>query len=172
MLRARSGTEACFWNGPSRLSAKMRPALAWEIRLLGDQLGGAPSQLDQRSSRSTPGSGPVDRALERRTRRGRTDLSKRHPPSLPGTRRLDQRRLRARRFHQPADRRADPERIDEMRRYARGEAYDEQPVPELDSEAISLAPYYRVSTSHIGKILIRLADAALAGCGVQTPRGA
>jgi hypothetical protein len=27
-----------FWNGPSRLSAKMRPALAWEIRLLGDQL--------------------------------------------------------------------------------------------------------------------------------------
>jgi ATP-dependent DNA helicase RecG len=34
------------------------------------------------------------------------------------------------------NRRADPELIDEMRRYARGEAYDEQPVPELDSEAV------------------------------------
>jgi ATP-dependent DNA helicase RecG len=34
------------------------------------------------------------------------------------------------------NRRADPELIEEMRRYARGEAYDEQPVPELDSEAV------------------------------------
>ncbi|MCC6649573.1 MAG: putative DNA binding domain-containing protein [Candidatus Eisenbacteria bacterium] len=34
------------------------------------------------------------------------------------------------------NRRADPYLIDELRRAARGEAFDEQPVPELDSEAI------------------------------------
>jgi hypothetical protein len=28
--------------------------------------------------------------------------------------------------------------IEELRRFARGEAHDEQPVPELDSEAIDL----------------------------------
>jgi predicted HTH transcriptional regulator len=34
------------------------------------------------------------------------------------------------------NRRADPEMIAELRRYARGEGFDEQPLPELDSEAI------------------------------------
>ncbi len=34
------------------------------------------------------------------------------------------------------NRRADRELIDELRRFARGEAYDEQPMPELDSEAL------------------------------------
>ena len=34
------------------------------------------------------------------------------------------------------NRRADPEMIEELRRFARGEAYDEQPMPGLDSEAI------------------------------------
>ncbi|XVU22087.1 ATP-binding protein [Actinoplanes sp. CA-054009] len=34
------------------------------------------------------------------------------------------------------NRRADAELIEELRRYARGEAYDEQPMPELDSEAV------------------------------------
>ncbi|WP_322767082.1 helix-turn-helix domain-containing protein, partial [Frankia sp. Cr1] len=30
----------------------------------------------------------------------------------------------------------DPDLVEELRRYARGEAYDEQPLPELDSEAV------------------------------------
>lgn len=34
------------------------------------------------------------------------------------------------------NRRADRELIEELRRFARGEAYDEQPIPDLDSEAI------------------------------------
>ncbi len=34
------------------------------------------------------------------------------------------------------NRRADRELIDELRRFARGEAYDEQPMPSLDSEAL------------------------------------
>jgi ATP-dependent DNA helicase RecG len=34
------------------------------------------------------------------------------------------------------NRRADRELIEELRRFARGEAYDEQPMPELDSEAL------------------------------------
>lgn len=34
------------------------------------------------------------------------------------------------------NRRADAELIEELRRYARGEGFDEQPMPELDSEAI------------------------------------
>ena len=34
------------------------------------------------------------------------------------------------------NRRADPEMIEELRRFARGEVYDEQPMPGLDSEAI------------------------------------
>ncbi|WP_322762015.1 helix-turn-helix domain-containing protein [Frankia sp. Cr2] len=34
------------------------------------------------------------------------------------------------------NRRADPDLVEELRRYARGEAYDEQPLPELDSEAV------------------------------------
>lgn len=34
------------------------------------------------------------------------------------------------------NRRADSELIEEMRRYGRGEAFDEQPMPELDSEAV------------------------------------
>lgn len=34
------------------------------------------------------------------------------------------------------NRRADPELIDELRRFSRGEGYDEQPMPNLDSEAI------------------------------------
>lgn len=34
------------------------------------------------------------------------------------------------------NRRADRELIEELRRFARGEAYDEQPLPDLDSEAI------------------------------------
>jgi ATP-dependent DNA helicase RecG len=34
------------------------------------------------------------------------------------------------------NRRADPELIEELRRYARGEAYDEQPMPDLDSEVV------------------------------------
>lgn len=34
------------------------------------------------------------------------------------------------------NRRADPFLVDELRRAARGEAFDEQPIPELDSEAI------------------------------------
>ena len=34
------------------------------------------------------------------------------------------------------NRRADRELIDELRRFARGEAYDEQPMPGLDSEAL------------------------------------
>lgn len=34
------------------------------------------------------------------------------------------------------NRRADPALIEELRRYARNESFDEQPMPELDSEAI------------------------------------
>lgn len=34
------------------------------------------------------------------------------------------------------NRHADPELIEELRRYAHSEAYDEQPMPELDSEAV------------------------------------
>lgn len=34
------------------------------------------------------------------------------------------------------NRRADRELVDELRRFARGEAFDEQPIPELDSEAL------------------------------------
>lgn len=34
------------------------------------------------------------------------------------------------------NRRADPELISELRRFARGEAFDEQPMPDLDSEAL------------------------------------
>jgi predicted HTH transcriptional regulator len=34
------------------------------------------------------------------------------------------------------NRRADPELVEELRRYARGEAYDEAPMPDLDSEAV------------------------------------
>ena len=34
------------------------------------------------------------------------------------------------------NRRADAELIEELRRYARGEAFDEQPMPDLDSEAL------------------------------------
>jgi ATP-dependent DNA helicase RecG len=34
------------------------------------------------------------------------------------------------------NRKADSELIDELRRFARGEAYDEQPIPDLDSEAV------------------------------------
>ena len=34
------------------------------------------------------------------------------------------------------NRRSDADLVAEMQRYARGEAYDEQPMPELDSEAI------------------------------------
>lgn len=34
------------------------------------------------------------------------------------------------------NRRADPEMIEELRRFARGESFDEQPMPELDSEAL------------------------------------
>ena len=34
------------------------------------------------------------------------------------------------------NRRADRELIDELRRFTRGEAYDEQPMPGLDSEAL------------------------------------
>jgi ATP-dependent DNA helicase RecG len=34
------------------------------------------------------------------------------------------------------NRRADSDLIEELRRFARGEAYDEQPIPDLDSEAI------------------------------------
>jgi len=34
------------------------------------------------------------------------------------------------------NRRADRELIDELRRFAHGESYDEQPMPELDSEAL------------------------------------
>jgi predicted HTH transcriptional regulator len=37
------------------------------------------------------------------------------------------------------NRRADRELIEELRRFARGEAYDEQPMPDLDSEAIDFA---------------------------------
>lgn len=65
---------------------------------------------------------------------------------------------------------ADSELIDELRRYARGEAYDEQPVPELNSEAVdfraaseSFAPIRRLRrddletlrlvTSHQGRIV-------------------
>lgn len=34
------------------------------------------------------------------------------------------------------NRRADPEMIEELRRFTRGESFDEQPMPELDSEAL------------------------------------
>jgi predicted HTH transcriptional regulator len=34
------------------------------------------------------------------------------------------------------NRRADAETVEELRRFARGEAYDERPMPELDSEAL------------------------------------
>jgi hypothetical protein len=36
------------------------------------------------------------------------------------------------------NRRADAELIEELRRFARGEGFDEQPMPGLDSEALSL----------------------------------
>jgi len=34
------------------------------------------------------------------------------------------------------NRRADADQIDELRRFSRGEAFDEQPMPDLDSEAL------------------------------------
>jgi hypothetical protein len=50
------------------------------------------------------------------------------------------------------NRRADRELVEELRRFARGEAFDEQPVPDLDSEALdfraaseSFAPGRRIA---------------------------
>jgi predicted HTH transcriptional regulator len=34
------------------------------------------------------------------------------------------------------NRRADRELVEELRRFARGQAFDEQPMPEIDSEAL------------------------------------
>ena len=36
----------------------------------------------------------------------------------------------------PTDRRADADSVKEQRRFARGEGFDEQPLPRLDSEAL------------------------------------
>lgn len=54
------------------------------------------------------------------------------------------------------NRRADRELIEELRRFARGEAYDEQPMPKLDSEALdfraaseSFAPVRRLRRSDL-----------------------
>jgi predicted HTH transcriptional regulator len=54
------------------------------------------------------------------------------------------------------NRRADRELIEELRRFARGEAYDERPMPELDSEALdfraaseSFAPVRRLRRSDL-----------------------
>ncbi|MEP7310687.1 MAG: helix-turn-helix domain-containing protein [Acidobacteriota bacterium] len=54
------------------------------------------------------------------------------------------------------NRRADRELIDELRRFTRGESYDEQPMPELDSEALdfraaseSFAPIRRLRRSDL-----------------------
>ena len=53
------------------------------------------------------------------------------------------------------NRRADPELVEELRRYARGEAYDEQPVPELDSEAVD----FRAASESFAPVrLLRPAD--------------
>lgn len=50
------------------------------------------------------------------------------------------------------NRRADRELIDELRRFGRGEAFDEQPMPDLDSEGLdfraaseSFAPVRRIA---------------------------
>jgi ATP-dependent DNA helicase RecG len=68
------------------------------------------------------------------------------------------------------NRRADPELIEELRRFARGEGFDEQPIPGLDSEALdfraaseSFAPYrelglrdletLRLLTEHQGRLV-------------------
>jgi ATP-dependent DNA helicase RecG len=52
------------------------------------------------------------------------------------------------------NRRADPEMIEELRRFARGESFDEQPMPDLDSEVLdfraaseSFAPLRRLTRS-------------------------
>lgn len=53
------------------------------------------------------------------------------------------------------NRRADRELIDELRRFARGEAYDEQPMPGLDSEAVD----FRVASESFAPIRrLRKAD--------------
>jgi ATP-dependent DNA helicase RecG len=44
-----------------------------------------------------------------------------------------ERRLRPGRIHQPS---ADRELIEELGRFARGDAFDEQPLPGVDSEAL------------------------------------
>ena len=46
------------------------------------------------------------------------------------------------------NRKADQELIDELRRYGRGDAYDEQPMPELGSEAID----FRVASESFAPI--------------------
>jgi ATP-dependent DNA helicase RecG len=53
------------------------------------------------------------------------------------------------------NRRADAELIDELRRYARGEAYDEQPMPDLDSEAVD----FRAASDSFARVrVLRRAD--------------
>jgi len=54
------------------------------------------------------------------------------------------------------NRRADPQLIAEMQRFARGEAYDEEPLPDLDSEALDFrvaselfAPVRRLTRRHL-----------------------
>ncbi len=57
------------------------------------------------------------------------------------------------------NRKADPELIEEMRRFARQECYDEQPVPELNSEAIDFrvaselfAPHRELKRADLGAL--------------------
>lgn len=53
------------------------------------------------------------------------------------------------------NRRADAELIEELRRYAHGEAYDEQPMPDLDSEAVD----FRVASESFAPVrTLRRAD--------------
>jgi ATP-dependent DNA helicase RecG len=78
------------------------------------------------------------------------------------------------------NRRADRELIEELRRFTRGEAYDEQPMPELDSEALDFraaselfAPVrhlrrtdlqtLRLVTSHQGRLVPTVAGILLFG---------
>ena len=78
------------------------------------------------------------------------------------------------------NRRADPELIDELRRFARGEAFDEQPMPGLDSEGLdfraaseSFAPVrklarrdldtLRLVTSHQGRQVLTVGGMLLFG---------
>ena len=121
--------------------------------------GGAPGQSDYRCDRPQARAGTGNPTVAPHPRRGGASAPKSHPTALHGTGGARGRCLRAGGAHQPARR---PGTGRELRRFARGDAYDEQPMPELDSEAIDLRRN-RVA----GRVFHRLGLIEQWGSGIQ-----